>query len=141
MEIFLAEHSRRAEQLNKQACAGGALVELNDPNIGTRIAILVQADLPIPARREHEEPSIERNTAERFRPVILGIPYSAVVSKPPDGRGIQIGFDAEDLVVVGLRHCPVAIGRIGRTAHWNVIVEVSSTPCEMLFHPPEVRQR
>ena len=84
MEIFLAEHSRRAEQLNKQARAGGALVELNDPNIRPRIAILVQADLPIPARREHKEPSIERNIAERFGPVILGIPYGAVVSKSPD---------------------------------------------------------
>ena len=141
MEIFLAEHSRRAEQLNKQARAGGALVELNDPNIRPRIAILVQADLPFPARREHEVPSIERNIAERFGPVILGIPYGAIVSKSPDSRSIKIRFEAENLAVVGLRYCGPAIGSIGRTAHWNIVIEVPSAPCEMFFHSPEVGQR
>src|SRR5258708_4415194 len=118
----------------------GVLVEFYDPNIGPRIAILVRADLPVPARREHEEPSIERNIAERFGPVILAIPYGAVVSKSPDGRGFEICFDAEDLAVVGLLHFGVPVGTVGRTAHRNVVVEVSTAPCEVPFHSPEVRQ-
>src|ERR1700674_1611406 len=130
-----------AHCLSLSLAAGGVLVEVHDPNIRPRIAILVYADLPIPARREHEEPSIERNIAERFGPVILGIPYGAIVSKSPDRRGIKIRFEAENLAVVGLRYCGSAIGSIGRTAHWNVVIEVPSAPCEMLFHSPEVGQR
>lgn len=116
-------------------------VESYDPNIGPWIAIFVQADLPVPARREHQEPFIERNIAKRFGPVILGIPYGAVVSKSPDSGGIEIRFDAEDLAVVGLFHFVLAVGTVGRTAHRNVVVEAPASPSEVDVHPPEVRQR
>src|SRR5260370_30109536 len=96
---------------------GGVLVEVNDPNIRPRIAVLVYADLPIPARREHKVPSIERNIAERFGPVILVVPNGAIVSKSPDSTSIKIRFEAENLAVVGLRYCVPAIGSIARTAY------------------------
>ena len=37
----------------------GRLVEFHDPDIGPRIAILVRANLPVPARREQVKPFIE----------------------------------------------------------------------------------
>ena len=89
---------------------GGLLVEFDDPNIRAGIAIFVHADLLVPARREHEELSIERNVAEWFGPEVLVIPDGAVVSKSPDGGGIEICFDAEDLAVIGLLHVVLAIG-------------------------------
>lgn len=78
------ESEQAAADFGKAASAGRQfLLQLHNPDVGSRRPITFISQLFIPTRGEHEKAAVPGDAPERLSIEVCGIPMRSIVGKPP----------------------------------------------------------